>query len=81
MAEKLDNVLVSLFESKLKDGRIDSDEVKVLLNLISEEENKLRSLKNQVENACSHRNAKGQKTSTATGGGFAQCWVCHGEID
>jgi len=81
MSEGMDNVLVKLVESKMKDGRIDSDEVKTLLEKISEEENKLRSLKSQVENACSHKNSKGQKTSTATGGGFAQCWVCHGEID
>jgi hypothetical protein len=81
MAENMDSVLVSLVEAKLKDGQINADEVRVLLTEISDEEMRLRELKRQVENACSHKNAKGVKTTQSTGGGFAQCWVCHGEID
>lgn len=81
MDQRMEMVLSSVVEAKIGKGRMTSDEVRSLLNEISDEAMKLDTLKMQVRNLCSHEDAKGKRTTNPTGGGMAQCWVCHGEID
>jgi hypothetical protein len=77
----LDNVTVKLVETKLAGGRMNTDEVKDLLDQINDAKIQLDALERSVRNGCSHKDKNGEKTTMPTGGGMAQCWVCNQEID
>jgi hypothetical protein len=81
MTIETDNVLSRIMEMRLANGKMDATEVRQLLVSIGIEEGRLVEMRRQVERACTHFDEKGKKTTNPTGGGMAQCWVCHGEID
>lgn len=77
----LDAVTVRLVETKLAGGKMNSDEVADHLREIRDAKTQLDGMERSVKNACAHKDRGGKRTTNPTGGGFAQCWVCDGEID